>query len=76
MSGRGARLLLCERLEYLERRERATGAAVRGAEYEPGDRMARRDAQNLARLLRGELSILFEQPLRMGERHVDRPNPL
>jgi len=26
--------------------------------------------------LRGELSILFEQSLRMGERDVDRPNPL
>lgn len=73
MNRRSVRLFRRERVEYFERREGASGAAMRGAEDQPGERMARRYAQNLPCLFPGELGTLFEQSLCMGKRGVDRP---
>ena len=72
----GIRLLARERLENLDGRLRPPGTAIRGPEDEAGLRMAGKDVQDLARLLRGEFRILLEKTPRMGERDVDRPNRL
>jgi hypothetical protein len=70
------RLLATERFEYFQRLQRAAAAPPGGTQDQPRGGMRRIDVQNFARLFRGELGILLEQPLRMRDGHVDRPKGL
>ena len=70
------RIFLRQRLKHVERGLRAPGAPMRRAQNEPRHGVARTDIEYLARLFRGELGVLLEQPSGMRERDVHRPEGL
>ena len=73
---RGVRQLATQRFEHVQSLAGASAAALGGAQDETGGGVRRIGVQNFPRLFRGEVGILLEEPLRMGDCHVDRPKGL
>ena len=76
MHGRCLRLLVREWREHLERGLGLADDALRGAQDQTRTRVAGARLQDLVRLLGGQARVLAQQPRRMRERHLERPNGL